>query len=1023
MKTLSFRGQKKSVQNTTPKTRYRGFLFSLFLLSSFLLPSKSDAYYNLGAFWQNLGCTGTASYVQNVAPGYVQATSNSATLTENTGDLLVIGTYWNNNAATVTVTDSIGNVIQKVPQQGTHANQVQIWYEQNIKGGSNTVTVTQSTGTMPLGIFLVEYSGIRPDMALEASIGQNAPSASNLESTGTVTTTCPDLVVGLFNDSTGSGTMTPGGGWVGRAWDTGFYTMIEDNLPLGSVSGGQVNAMANLPLLVNATYSDAFWAATEVAFKPAPITYATPALVQTAKNYVPTTSSINIPVSAIGSGNLLVIGVSNDSGATVTNIIDNGTSSNSYVSANETSTAAGSSNEIWYAKNSFAGATSVTIHLSGTENANVWFAEFSGMDLSNPLDTGGVLNSQPSGSLVSAPQVNTVVPNEVIFSQMTAGAPNTGIHSGNPFTALTTQNGKDSAYSIASSLGSYGAKWDLTSSALWMASTASFRAALTNAPRSPATQFAFTTTPTLTTWACSPMTVQSQTGSGQAADVVTSTTVNLSSTAGVTFYSDPFCQNSVTSVSIGGGTASQNFSVIFSAAGSYTLTGSGSLTSATQNDTIATDPYTWTGGAGCAGTTWAQGTCWKGGAAPGATNVAHFDSTCTVSCSPALTANISVGGIWMHWGYAHTITQNAFTITLAGVGGFVEEAGTFAGGSAAITDNGNFILNGGTFTSTSGTMAIRYNLVVAGSPTFSANGGTITFTASYGNGGCPNAGSGSEDWLLTPGAIAFNNVTFNNGNTCNGFITGIVTINGNVIVNSGSTGSALNGGTLKILGNLTVQGGTGGNTGIIFSGGNAQTYTYTSGTYLGGTTVNKTLGSTLTLQNDLTLVSILTLTSGTLNMNGHNIIAPAAVTLNLNGTLTAGSGTLTCTAGWINNGGTFTAGTSTVIFTSGANHALTGSTAFYNFTMDTSATSAAKTLTFSSGGTTTVSNILTLKGNATHDLLLRSSTPGTQWNLVPPASVTPLGGNLDVQDSNSSAAIHSGASSIDSGNNTNWSFP
>ena len=81
------------------------------------------------------------------------------------------------------------------------------------------------------------------------------------------------------------------------------------------------------------------------------------------------------------------------------------------------------------------------------------------------------------------------------------------------------------------------------------------------------------------------------------------------------------------------------------------------------------------------------------------------------------------------------------------------------------------------------------------------------------------------------------------------------------------------------------------------------------------------------------------------------------------------------------------------------------------------------TLTFPAGGLTTVTNSLQLAGrSSSFKLKLRSSAPGTRWQLSPPDGTT-LGGSLDVQDGDSASSIHSGVSSTDSGNNVNWLFP
>lgn len=121
---------------------------------------------------------------------------------------------------------------------------------------------------------------------------------------------------------------------------------------------------------------------------------------------------------------------------------------------------------------------------------------------------------------------------------------------------------------------------------------------------------------------------------------------------------------------------------------------------------------------------------------------------------------------------------------------------------------------------------------------------------------------------------------------------------------------------------------------------------------------------------------------------------------------------------WIKTG-SYTPGTSTVIL-NGTNQSISGNNTFYNLTKSVT---AARTLTFEAGSTTTISNTLTLTGSSgATKLSLRSTTPGTQWSIN--AQGTRTLGYLDVQDSNNTnvTAMAGTATSVDSGNNINWTF-
>ncbi|MGR3174722.1 MAG: choice-of-anchor U domain-containing protein [Candidatus Scalindua sp.] len=157
-----------------------------------------------------------------------------------------------------------------------------------------------------------------------------------------------------------------------------------------------------------------------------------------------------------------------------------------------------------------------------------------------------------------------------------------------------------------------------------------------------------------------------------------------------------------------------------------------------------------------------------------------------------------------------------------------------------------------------------------------------------------------------------------------------------------------------------------------------------------------------------------TLTAGeTLTVDGH-------LTIEATGTLDASAANtnISLSGNWANSG-TFTSGTSsTVTFTNNVvTSNITGNTSFYNFTCET----ASKQFTFAAGYTQTISNTLTLNGQASNTrIVLRSSTSGTRWTF----DVT--GGEqsvdyVDVKDSNVSSnditANNSDGNHDDDGNN------
>ena len=137
-----------------------------------------------------------------------------------------------------------------------------------------------------------------------------------------------------------------------------------------------------------------------------------------------------------------------------------------------------------------------------------------------------------------------------------------------------------------------------------------------------------------------------------------------------------------------------------------------------------------------------------------------------------------------------------------------------------------------------------------------------------------------------------------------------------------------------------------------------------------------------------------------------------------NGSANLGSQTLQVDGNWSNLGGSWSPGTGTV--TLSGSSAVYGSTTFYNLNL---AAASNGTMTFEAGTTQTITNSLTLNGSSfNYKLKLRSSVAGTQWNIN--ASGTRNISFLDVKDSNNTNATPMAAAdtSLDSGNNTNWTF-
>ncbi len=156
-------------------------------------------------------------------------------------------------------------------------------------------------------------------------------------------------------------------------------------------------------------------------------------------------------------------------------------------------------------------------------------------------------------------------------------------------------------------------------------------------------------------------------------------------------------------------------------------------------------------------------------------------------------------------------------------------------------------------------------------------------------------------------------------------------------------------------------------------------------------------GETFTLSTDETMI-----------IDGNLIIEATGIL-----DASASGANIIISGDWLNSG-TFISGNNTVTFTDNTLVSnITGNTNFYNF----SCTTANKQFAFQAGSIQTVSNILTLNGQATGtEIMLRSLILGTRWTFDVPGNDQNIE-CVDVQDSESAGNNIYAGNSINSGNN------
>lgn len=337
--------------------------------------------------------------------------------------------------------------------------------------------------------------------------------------------------------------------------------------------------------------------------------------------------------------------------------------------------------------------------------------------------------------------------------------------------------------------------------------------------------------------------------------------------------------------------------------------------------------FYWTG---AANSNWNDSNNWSanpGGCPTGAfpnaaTHTAVFDGNglvnCDINISPTL-LKLEIQG-----GYTNAIALNTNTLII-GAGNFIQNDGTFNGGSGVFDLDGDWLLNGGTFNASSATSNFGGNLSYTGG-IFDDSDGSIIFD-----------GTLNQTLTLTFGALTFYDVTINKSTsptdnlivatntlavdndltiTNGGWTTGNMTVGRNLTIantandNQGS-GSTLTfngtnaqqmdltgaedkldasiiidktGGTASLVSNLIVD-GTNQNITV-----NAGSFTASTGTtvelsattpqQIGGTggnitlenlTINKT-SNEVSIDRNISTNNNLTFTSGNINLNNGNIL-------------------------------------------------------------------------------------------------------------------------------------------------------
>lgn len=190
---------------------------------------------------------------------------------------------------------------------------------------------------------------------------------------------------------------------------------------------------------------------------------------------------------------------------------------------------------------------------------------------------------------------------------------------------------------------------------------------------------------------------------------------------------------------------------------------------------------TWDGGCG-GNTNWSCAANWSENAVPAAADTVTFNGTSSNNSTVDAGFAGSIATVKVNAGYTGTITlARSLTVSTA----FTQAAGSFTAAGQSLTLKA-FTLSGGSFTASSGTTSVSTALTISGSPTFSANGGTVAF-------------NGASSASLSCNNVTFNLVTFTH-------TAGTKTVGSDCSLPLGANPSASSGGSITLNGTLSGTG-------------------------------------------------------------------------------------------------------------------------------------------------------------------------------------------------------------------------
>ena len=272
--------------------------YMLFLVNKNGVPSVAN-FVQVGASSSQAGAIKFVQVKAATPQSVIASVPVAYASSQNAGDLNVVVVGWNDTTSSVSsVTDTSGNTyVQAVGPTTASGARQSIYYAKNIKGGSNTVTVTFNQAAAYPDIRVLEYAGADTSSPLDVTAA--AVGSSTTANSGSATTTSAnELVFGA--DTIATGTPGPGAGFTSRIITSPDSDIAEDKIVSTT---GSYSATAPLS-------PSGYWVMQMATFKAAGSGGGTSA--PTVSSVSPTSGSTN------GGTGVTITGTNFAAGATVT---------------------------------------------------------------------------------------------------------------------------------------------------------------------------------------------------------------------------------------------------------------------------------------------------------------------------------------------------------------------------------------------------------------------------------------------------------------------------------------------------------------------------------------------------------------------------------------------------------------------------------------------------------------------------------------------------------------------------------